>query len=198
MQLAFSQACENNKQPILQVLQNAFKEAHKVLEVGGGTGQHAVHFASALPHLHWQSSDQGAYLPDLSARLTQQNLANLPPPVPFDVNRDRPPGSDYDAIFTANTLHIMAPSVVKNFFKLLPHLCTDHACLAIYGPFKYDGRFTSESNAAFDHSLKQRDPDMGIRNIEWVTDLAAEQGFKLAEDVSMPANNQLLVFNRQF
>jgi cyclopropane fatty-acyl-phospholipid synthase-like methyltransferase len=197
MQLAFSQACENNKQPILQVLQTAFRDAHKVLEVGGGTGQHAVYFASALPHLVWQSSDQTAYLPDLAARLAQLNLANLPPPVPFDVNRDIPPGSDYDAIFSANTLHIMAPSAVENFFKLLPRLCTDRACLAIYGPFKYRGTFTSNSNAAFDRSLKQRDPDMGIRDIEWITDLAAAQGFEIADDVSMPANNQLLLFNRR-
>lgn len=197
MQLAFSQACENNKQPILEVLQRVFKSARKVLEVGGGTGQHAVHFAAGLPHVHWQSSDQAAYLPDLAARLAASRLSNTSPPVQFNVDHDEPPAVDYDAVFSANTLHIMAPSSVRNFFTLLPHLCTKEACLAVYGPFKYNGTFTSPSNARFHQSLQQRDPQMGIRDVEWITELAGAQGFALAEDICMPANNQLLLFNRQ-
>ncbi|MGX5914627.1 DUF938 domain-containing protein [Aliidiomarina sp. Khilg15.8] len=197
MQLAYSQACENNKQPILEVLQTAFRHAHKVFEVGGGTGQHAVHFAAGLPHLHWQSSDQAEYLPDLAARLAASKLSNLSPPVQFNVDRDNPPGTNYDAVFSANTLHIMAPSSVHKFFAQLPRLCTDDASLAVYGPFKYNGSFTSSSNAEFNKSLQQRHPDMGIRDIEWITELAAAQGFKLVDDISMPANNQLLLFNRR-
>lgn len=196
MELPYSQACENNKSPILQALTTAFKDVHKVLEIGGGTGQHAAYFAHHLPHLQWQSSDQSEYLPGLAAQIAAANLNNLPPPVPFNVNADEPPFTGFDGIFSANTLHIMAPPSVERFFAWLPRICSVQTRLAIYGPFKYDGNFTSESNARFNHSLQQRDPAMGIRDIEWVTELAAAQGFTLDTDLNMPANNQLLLFSR--
>lgn len=194
--LAFSQACENNRAPIVQVLANALQRSQRVLEIGGGTGQHAVHFAANLPQLIWQSSDQPIYLPDLSARIQQANLPNLPPPVPLDITSSPYTAIKVDAIFTANTLHIMPWHVVELMFQRLDEFCLPQADLCIYGPFNYQGQFTSASNAGFDQHLKQRDPLMGIRNIEDVIRLATEAGFSLQHDYTMPANNRLLHFKR--
>jgi SAM-dependent methyltransferase len=194
--LPFSQACENNKAPILAVLQQAFANCSKVLEVGSGTGQHAVHFAAALPHLNWQASDQALYLPGLTERLRRAALPNLPLPLQLDISADALPEQQFDALFSANTLHIMPWPVVEQFFSRLTGLTTALATLCIYGPFNYNGRFTSDSNRAFDASLKSRDPAMGIRDIAAVTALATAAGFRLQQDHSMPANNRLLQFLR--
>lgn len=197
--LPFSQACENNKAPILTVLQTAFASAKQVLEIGSGTGQHAVYFAENLPHLFWQTSDQVAYLEDISARCHQQGhqkgIHNLGLPFALDVTQAWPvDGTGIDAVFSANTLHIMSKSMVEMFFnglgKYLPRLNT----LCIYGPFNYQGQFTSDSNRQFDYFLKQRDSQSGIRDIEWITQLAQAQNLTLVEDIAMPANNRLLHF----
>ena len=194
--LPFSQACENNKAPILAVLQQAFADCTKVLEVGSGTGQHAVHFAAALPHLTWQASDQRHYLTDLTERLCRAKLPNLPLPVPLDICQDVAPAQRFDALFSANTLHIMPWPVVEQFFSRLNELLCQQATLCIYGPFNYNGGFTCASNQAFDASLKHRDPAMGIRDISAVVTLATAAGFTLLQDHSMPANNRLLQFER--
>lgn len=194
--LAFSQACENNKTPILQVLSRLLPHSQRVLEVGGGTGQHAVHFAKHLPYLTWQSSEQPAYLPDLNARIQQAALANLPAPLALDIRCSAYTAKKVDAIFTANTLHIMPWQVVERLFQRLDEFCLPEAALCIYGPFNYNGQFTSASNAAFNQQLQQRDPLMGIRNIEAVIALANQAGFSLQQDYPMPANNRLLHFSR--
>ncbi|PKM20093.1 MAG: methylase [Gammaproteobacteria bacterium HGW-Gammaproteobacteria-15] len=194
--LPFSQACENNKAPILAVLQQAFANCSKVLEVGSGTGQHAVHFAAALPHLCWQASDQAMYLPDLTERLRRAALPNLPLPLQLDISVDALPAQQFDALFSANTLHIMPWPVVELFFSRLAGLTTQQATLCIYGPFNYNGSFNSDSNRAFALSLKSRDPAMGIRDIAAVVALADAAGFTLQHDHSMPANNRLLQFLR--
>lgn len=191
-ELPFSQACENNKAPILAVLQQAFANCRQVLEVGSGTGQHAVHFAMHLTQLIWQASDQRHYLPDLTERLRRAALANLPPPLALDVCHDGAPSTLYDGLFTANTLHIMPWPVVELLFSRLNEFTAPAATLCIYGPFNYNGQFTSYSNQAFDASLKSRDAAMGIRDIEKVLLLAQRQGFVLQQDISMPANNRLL------
>ncbi|WP_372627466.1 DUF938 domain-containing protein [Arsukibacterium sp.] len=192
--LPFSQACENNKGPILTLLTQAFANCNYILEVGSGTGQHAVYFAENLTHLCWQASDQPVYLAALAERIRRANLSNLPAPLALDICEKTAPGQLMDGLFTANTLHIMPWPVVQQFFSRLKALLQDNATLCIYGPFKYAGNFTSESNAHFDASLKQRDDAMGIRNIEAVLMLAQQQGFNLLQDVAMPANNQLLWF----
>jgi cyclopropane fatty-acyl-phospholipid synthase-like methyltransferase len=192
--LPFSQACENNKAPILTVLQSAFSDCSQILEIGSGTGQHAVHFAENLPQLIWQASDQNMYLADLTERIRRAALSNLPSPITLDISCDNTPHGQFDAIFTANTLHIMPWPVVERFFSRLKELTTPQATLCIYGPFNYHGEFTSASNAAFNLSLKQRDAAMGIRDIEAVVQLAQQQGFYLQQDVAMPANNRLLWF----
>ena len=195
MSLPFSQACENNKDPILSVLRDAFMYSSRVLEVGSGTGQHAVFLARQLPHLSWQPSDRGDYLAAVKMRVAAEPAKNLKSPVHFDVFDDAPTG-DYDAVFTANTCHIMPKPAVAAFFK---HFSTDLPTvrrLCIYGPFMVDGSHTSDSNGRFDSSLRSQDPKMGIRDREWIVELATAQGFKLSEVHQMPANNQLLEFSR--
>lgn len=197
LDLPYSQACENNKAPILALLQQAFAECAAILEIGSGTGQHAEHFAQHLPHLTWQASDQLHYLPELNERLKRAALANLPQAFCFDVTQQQLPDSRFDGLFTANTLHIMSWSMVESMFLRLGELLADNATLCIYGPFNYNGHFTSVSNQLFDQSLKSRDPAMGIRDIEQVLALAKRQGFHLHQDCTMPANNRLLWFKRQ-
>lgn len=196
--LPFSQACENNKAPILAVLQQAFANCSRVLEVGSGTGQHAVHFATHLPHLTWQASEQPHYLAELTERLRRAALPNLPLPVPLDICQDAAPAQRFDALFSANTLHIMSWPVVEQFFSRLNELLSEQATLCIYGPFNYNDRFTSASNQAFDANLKSRDPAMGIRDISAVIAQADAAGFTLKQDHSMPANNRLLQFVRKY
>ncbi|RUO65123.1 Protein of unknown function [Pseudidiomarina planktonica] len=195
MSLPFSQACENNKNPILPVLTTAFADCTQVLEVGSGTGQHAVHFAHNLSHLCWQASDQNDYLHGLQARIKAEGIAGQPLAVEFNVFNQAPDGG-YDALFTANTCHIMPTEGVQRLFQHLGDTLRGVKKVCIYGPFNYAGNFTSDSNKAFDELLRTREPDMGIRDIEWIISLAQAQGFKLVNDHDMPANNRLLEFSR--
>ena len=193
----YSAACERNRDPILGVLSGFFADRRRVLEVGSGTGQHAVHFAAALPYLVWQPSDVAENLPGIRAWLDEAKLANTPAPIVLDVNGHDWPATPFDAIFSANTLHIMSWPEVEKLFAMLDAITTRDAKLAIYGPFNYDGAFTSASNAAFDASLKTRAPHMGIRDAEAVDALARTAGFALIDDVAMPANNRTRVWQRQ-
>jgi cyclopropane fatty-acyl-phospholipid synthase-like methyltransferase len=191
-----SDACERNKDPILAILASAFAHSRRVLEIGSGTGQHAVHFAAHLPHLTWQSSDTGAYLPGLRERIAHEGTPNLLPPLELDV-RDLPwQVEPVDAIFTANTLHIMGWAAVKDLFRGVGAIAAAPAVLCIYGPFRYGGQYTSASNAQFDRYLQARDPESGIRNFEDVNILSSEQGLHLLADHPMPANNQLLIWHK--
>jgi cyclopropane fatty-acyl-phospholipid synthase-like methyltransferase len=193
----FAPACERNRDPILGVLRAHFSDRARVLEIGSGTGQHAVHFAAALPHLTWQTSDIAEHLPGIRAWVDEAMLANTPPPIELDVAAGEWPEARYDAIFSANTLHIMSWREVENLFKALPSITTADAKLAVYGPFNYGGEYTSKSNAAFDESLRQRAPHMGLRDMEAVDALARDAGFALIDDVAMPANNRTLIWQRQ-
>jgi trans-aconitate methyltransferase len=191
-----SEACERNKDPILAVLRAHFSDRERVLEIGSGTGQHAAYFAAQLPTLIWQASDRSENLPSVRAWLDEAALSNTPAPFEFDVTQTWP-RDRYDAIFSANTLHIMSWPEVEMLFRHLPSITTPDAKLAIYGPFNYGGQFTSDSNAAFDRSLKSRGAHMGIRDVEAVNALARGADFAMIDDVSMPANNRLLVWQRQ-
>lgn len=167
-----------------------------MLEIGGGTGQHAVFFAEQFPELRWQSSDIASNVDSLNLRITAAQLTNLPSAVPLDVNQVlwECPGSNI--IFSANSLHIMSTDSVKYFFAGAGRTLEKNGLLLIYGPFKYGGEFTTQSNARFDLWLKDRDPRSGVRDFEWVTQLASAAGMKLLEDNSMPANNQMLVWKK--
>ena len=192
----FSQACENNKDPILFELKHYLAEVDEVLEIGSGTGQHSVYFAAHLPHLQWYTSDLAEHHPGILAWHQEAALANLHPPLVLDLN-DPWPINTVDAIFTANTLHIVSPDLVRRFFKGLEKHLKPEGLLCIYGPFNYQGQFTSESNQRFDSFLKERDPQSGIRDFELIEDLAAQAGLHLLKDIAMPANNRLLIFKRQ-
>jgi hypothetical protein len=197
----YAPACDRNREPILAVLRRHFAGRQRVLELGSGTGQHAVHFAAALPWLTWQCSDLAENLPGIRRWLDDAGLPNTPPPIPLQAvagNSLAPaPGSPgYDAVFSANSLHIMGWPEVEALFAGLPALCADAATVAVYGPFNYDGTYTSDSNRDFDGWLKARDPRSGIRDFEAVDALARRIGLRLAEDAAMPANNRCLVWRR--
>lgn len=167
-----------------------------MLEVGSGTGQHAAHFARALPQLVWQASDVPANLPGIRLWLADAGLPNTPAPIAFDINDDTAPPGRFDAAFTANTLHIMGWAEVTRLFARLPALLEDDALFAVYGPFNEGGRFTSASNAAFDATLRATDPRRGIRDVEAVDALARAAGLVPIDDRAMPANNRLRVWRR--
>jgi cyclopropane fatty-acyl-phospholipid synthase-like methyltransferase len=192
----YSPASDRNRDPILAVLLRHFRTARTVLEVGSGTGQHAVYFAQAMPSLIWQCTDRAAYLPGIRQWLDEAQLPNTPSPLELDVAVGPWPGMRFDAVFSANTLHIMGWEEVEAFFRGLDAVLADSATLAIYGPFNYGGAFTSDSNREFDASLRASDPRMGIRDFEAVDALARNIGLQLLEDAAMPANNRCLVWRR--
>ena len=194
--LPFSQACENNKHPILKVLKEYISDQDSLLEIAGGTGQHGEFFAENLPNLHWQTSDLPGAVADLNLRISKANLQNLPPAFTLDVNDTNWNVKKYELLFTANSLHIMSEKSVEKFFSRIPNVLHECALVFIYGPFKYGGKFTARSNAEFDERLKDRDFRSGIRDFEVISELAVSGGLSLVADVQMPSNNQLLVFSR--
>ena len=192
--LPHSDACERNKEPILGVLRDAFANCRHVLEIGSGTGQHAVHFALAMPWLVWQPSEIAESMPALRKRIFNEGPSNLRAPVVLDVTASPWDVRKVDGVFTANTLHIMHWPQVQALFAGLPAVANPGTVLAVYGPFRYRGRYTSPSNEDFDRMLQARDPESGIRDFEDVDALARAAGFGLAADHAMPANNQTLVW----
>ena len=192
MDKPFSQAAENNKVPILQVLQEHFSRPASILEIGSGTGQHAQFFAQAMPHLQWLPSEVPAGLQGLQVYLRESDLPNLHAPMALDVSDPVWPLQRVGGVFSANTLHIMPWSSVPELFQGVGRVLEPGGRLCIYGPFKYEGAFTTQSNADFDRWLKSRAPHQGIRDFEAVDRLAQAQGMFLLEDRNMPANNQLL------
>ena len=191
----FSPACEHNRDAILAVLREHFADRAQVLEIGSGTGQHAVHFAAALPQLIWQTSDVPANLPGIRQWLAEARHPNTPPPLAFDIN-DTPPEGRYDAVFSANTLHILGWREVQRLFALLPSLMTDDALLTVYGPFRYAGAFAAQSDAVFDASLRVDHPERGIRDAEAVDALALAASLVQVDDRAMPANNRCITWRR--
>lgn len=194
-ELPCSEACERNKGPILAILQECLRNARHVLEVGSGTGQHAVHFAAGMPWLEWQPSERPGDLDAIRAWRASVALPNLREPITLDV-LSAWPAIDVDAIFSANTLHIMGWDGVEAFFAGAGRTLGPGGVLVVYGPFNYGGSFTSPSNRQFDRWLKARDPDSGIRDVEAVHALAAHAGFSPQADHAMPANNRLLVWEK--
>ena len=183
----YSDACERNRKPILEVLRRVFAKSRHVLEIGSGTGQHAAYFAPELPHLVWQASDVAEHLPGIRQWVTN------PPPIELDVEREWPK-LNADAVFSANTCHIMSWPQVERMFTGIGRLAPE--VFALYGPFNYNGRHTSESNARFDAMLRRNDPASGLRDFERISELAEKAGLRLQEDNAMPANNRLLVFRK--
>ena len=195
--LRHSEACERNKGPILAVLREALARSRTVLEIGSGTAQHAVYFAAELPHLSWQPTELGGELAPLAERVRLEGSANLRAPIELDVRRLPWPVVTVDAVFSANTLHIMAWEAVEDFFRGVAGVLAAPGTLCVYGPFRYGGRYTSDSNREFDRYLRQRDPASGLRDVQALEPLAHAAGLELAADHPMPANNQTLVWRRR-
>lgn len=197
MEKPYSAACDRNKDAILEVLKQTIQPTdRRLLEIGSGTGQHAVYLAPFFPQLEWFPTELSANLAGMNLWFNEARIPNIQKPTRLDVSKDDFPKLKFDVVFTANTLHIMHWKDCKSFMKLLGHRLREDSRAIFYGPFKYNGEFTSPSNAEFDLSLKSRDPLSGIRNFEDINANMIKNGFELLEDHEMPANNRMLVFNR--
>ena len=192
----FSQACENNKQPILLVLQPYLQRPLKLWEIGSGTGQHAAYFAQNLPHIQWQPTDLTPALAGIKLWVDESQTDNLLLPLFLDVCEVRWPTSEMAAVFTANTIHIMNDDATREMFLGVGSRLLPGGLFFTYGPFLYEGRYTSDSNQTFDQWLKARDPSSGIKEIAVLKSHAARFGLSLVRDHKMPANNQLLVWKK--
>jgi len=192
----YSQACDENREPILAVIREAFAGTHNVLEIGSGTGQHAVYFARQLPHLTWQPSDLIENHASIHAWRDDAGAENVLPPIELDVTSSTWPNRKYDGIFSANSTHIMSWEAVRSMFDGIGKLLQSDARCCLYGPFNYGGTFTSDSNRQFDNWLKRRNPASGIRDYEAIAELAIANGLELESDNEMPVNNRLLVWKK--
>jgi SAM-dependent methyltransferase len=191
-----SEACERNREPILQVLRQWFVQPGSALEIGAGTGQHAVHFAAHLPHLQWQPTDCEANLAGIALWVSEAALPNLRAPIKLDVRDGAWPVEAVDYVFSSNTSHIMSWPEVELMFAGIGRVLRPGGRFGLYGPFNRDGRFTSESNRAFDAALRERDPNMGLRDDQALKTLGRQHGLVFRAEHSMPANNRLLVWAR--
>jgi SAM-dependent methyltransferase len=189
----FSEACERNREPILAILKRVFSDRKRVLEIGSGTGQHAAYFAPELPHLVWQASDVAENVRGIREWVEEAEVPNLREPMILDVDQEFP-SIQIDAVFSANTCHIMSWPQVERMFAGVGRLVAPGGVFALYGPFSYHGKHTSESNARFDAMLRRNDPASGLRDFDDISALAKRAGLTLAEDNAMPANNRLLVW----
>jgi cyclopropane fatty-acyl-phospholipid synthase-like methyltransferase len=192
----YSESCAQNQEPIYQVLREVFSGCHRVLEIGSGTGQHAIYFGERLPFLQWQTSDLAENHPGILAWLSEANLANVLAPLEINAQSSEWVIANMDAVFSANAVHIMSWAAVEGMFRGVGRTLAAGGILALYGPFNYGGKFTSESNARFDQWLKSNDPESGVRDFEALDLLAKEQGLTLVKDYAMPANNRILVWRR--
>lgn len=192
----YSEACDENKQPILAVLQQEFQYAEQVLEIGSGTGQHAVFFGEQFPNIVWQTSDRLENHPGIELWLQDYTLPNVLPPIELDVCLNDWPQLTYDAIFSANTAHIMSAPEVERMFSGVGEILKTGGRFCLYGPFNYQGQYTAPSNAQFDQWLKQRDPNSGIKDLSQLTLWAEHARLQLARDYEMPVNNRILVWEK--
>ena len=192
----FAPACERNKGPILEVLRRVFSDAPDVLEIGSGTGQHAVWFAAGLPHLVWRTSDLPSCHAGINAWIDDADLDNVARPLVLDVVRKPWPLASAGGAFSANTAHYMHWPEVEAMFTGVSEVLEPGARFAIYGPFATGGRHTSASNASFDRLLRAHDPGFGVRDLRDLESIAADGAMTLEEDVAMPSNNRILVWRK--
>jgi len=193
---SYSDACERNREPILQVLRQWFTLPGTTLEIGAGTGQHAVYFAAHLPHLQWQPTDCAANLAGIAEWVSEAALPNLFAPLKLDVRDSKWPVESVDYVFSANTSHIMSWPEVELMFAGIARVLRSRGRFCLYGPFNRDGQFTSESNQAFDASLRERDPKMGLRDDVALKTLGRQHGLAFTGEHALPANNRVLVWTR--
>ncbi len=193
-----SPAVARNRDPILAVLRRVLPDRGTVLEIASGTGEHAAYFAVQLPHVIWQPSDvDPEALASIEAHRAAANAPNLRAPVTLDVTAPAWPVPHADAVVSMNMIHISPWTAAQGLMAGAARLLEAGAPLYLYGPFKENGEHTAPSNAAFDASLRARDPQWGVRDLGDVRALAAGHGFDFVERVAMPANNLSLVFRRR-
>lgn len=190
----YSQACENNKDPILEVITPLLSEKQTLLEIGSGTGQHAVYLSKKLPHVSWQTSDRLENHQGINLWIGESEVKNILPPIELDVIESEWPVQKIDSVFSANTAHIMPWDAVQAMFENVGKILNSRGLFILYGPFKYDGQFTSESNENFEQWLKSVDISRGIRDFEALNDLASQNSMRFVQDFEMPANNRILVW----
>ena len=193
----FAEACERNKDPIFNVLKRNLFGTERILEIGSGTGQHAVYFAQMLPTIDWQTSDCIENHAGICSWIEDSQLTNVHQPLSLNVIEDVWPAKSFDAAYSANTAHIMPWHAVEATFEGLANVLKPEARYFLYGPFNYNGQYTSDSNAQFDIWLKHQASHQAIRDFEAVEALANRCGFELLEDVEMPANNRILIWQKQ-
>ena len=194
MSKPYAESSEQNQEPILTVLREVLAGCTRVLEIGSGTGQHAVHFGRHLPHLIWLPSDLPESLPGVRLWLEDAGLPNVEPPLALDVCDPVWPVGPVDGVFSANTAHIMNSASVAAMFTGVGRVLREGGVFGLYGPFHYGGQATSPSNARFDAQLRARDPAMGVRHFEDLDALARQAGMRLLRDYPMPVNNRTLVW----
>lgn len=192
----FAAATERNKSAILGVLRDELATRRGVLEIGSGTGQHAVHFSQAMPHVIWQTSDMASNHPGILAWLQDAALPNVLPPLELDVRRAVLPKEQYDAVFTANTAHIMSSDTVESMFTFVAHSLRACGRFLLYGPLRIEGRFTAPSNEQFDESLRAQNPEMGVRDLEELDRMAHAGTLRRKRLYAMPANNYIAVWEK--
>ncbi len=192
----YAESCDQNREPIFSVLAPALEHHQRLLEIGSGTGQHAVWFGSKLPWLTWQTSDRLENHPGILQWLEEAALTNVLPPIELDTRMSPWPAITADCVFSANTAHIMDDEGVAGMFRGVGELLPGGGLFLLYGPFNYNGRYTSDSNERFDQWLHQRDPRSGIKHFEDLDALATAAGMTLADDHEMPANNRILCWRK--
>jgi len=192
----FSEYAERNGEPILEVLRSEFSGCTKVLEIGSGTGQHAVRFAQALAFLEWQSSDLDKNHDGIRTRVSDSGLTNLLPPLSLDVLTAGVPAVSCDGVFSANTAHIMSVEAVQKMFEIVGNVLLASGVFCLYGPFRQNGEFNTPSNAVFHQSLRSRNPEMGIRHLESLDDYAMAHNLERVRLYAMPANNHIAVWHK--
>ncbi len=194
----FSPSCERNKLHIAEQIGLTFANPSNILEIGSYSAQHALYFCKQMPHLNWQPSDTSKYIDGLAKNLQRFATNNIKPPLTLDVALPNSwPTQCFDGIFTANTLHIMGIEHVELFFKQLSPCLKPQGKFCVYGPFKYNGQYTSDSNEEFNQWLIDRDPLSAIRDFEQVNQWAEHNGLSLVSDTNMPANNQFIIWQKQ-
>jgi len=193
----FSDSCERNQDPILSVLRDVFSDRKHVLEIGSGTGQHAVYFGRHLPYLIWQTSELKENHSSIQAWINEAELSNVRSPILIDAGHPDWPVKNFDTVFSANAVHIMSWPEVERLFQGISRVLDSQGLLCLYGPFNFGGKFSSESNARFDRWLKDRNPMSGVRDFEALDRLAGQQGLIFVKNVSMPSNNHCLIWTRK-
>jgi len=192
----YAEYAARNAEPILEVLRHEFRDCSEILEIGSGTGQHAVRFASELDHLSWQTSDLDENHADIRAWISESGLGNVHAPLSVDVMTADLQVAAFDGVYSSNTAHIMGFDAVVRMFAVVGSTLRENGVFCLYGPFRKAGAFNTESNATFDANLRARDPAMGIRDLEALDGLATEQSMRRVGLYAVPSNNLVVVWQK--